>query len=257
MKMHLTSLKFLLLFIMLNGIMSCSDVSGPFNDEIKSGIKGVVVDTSGQALENVKVFSLYYTQFIPPDISRHISIKKNSNNNDFKFNLEQNFPNPFSNSTFLRYSLPNKATVNFNIIDKNNEIVYQSTNTLQAGYFQYFLGNIVDSLQLLNGPYSYNLMALTENGNKYSDSKNLFIISDKGKPNSTTDKQGIYTFDYKQTFEGDSLVVKSNENDSYIINLTNTVYLLFEKKGYYSKTIRVTLLPNLMLIHDVVLIGEK
>ncbi|NIU00779.1 MAG: hypothetical protein GWN01_07570, partial [Nitrosopumilaceae archaeon] len=48
----------------------------------------------------------------------------------------------------------------------------------------------------------------------YSDTKELFINSDKGRPNVKTDEQGQYEFDYKYTFEGDTLVIKPDENYS-------------------------------------------
>ena len=258
MKVYFSVLKLFFPLIVLYGIFSCSDSSSPSNVEITSGIKGVVIDTSGKPLENVSVFCLYYTLVIPPDINYHVSLEKVSSIDDFEFNLEQNFPNPFSNSTFLRFSLPNKAFVRLSIFDKiENKRVYQFSDTLSEGYYQKFLDHIVDSLKLRNGPYRYSLNALLDDGTNYSAEKELFIISDKGKPNSKTNAQGQYKFDYKYTFEGDTLVVKHDEDISYTLSLTNTVYLLFKKDGFNPAVVRVTLYPEVLLTHDIVLTEDQ
>ncbi|MBU2508689.1 MAG: hypothetical protein KJ799_18505 [Bacteroidetes bacterium] len=247
-----------LIFIMSHFLMSCNQDSFIVSVESGNGIRGVVRDTSGKALKDVKVFCLFYSYTIPVNLSISAVIERLSNREDFAFNLEQNFPNPFSNSTFLRFSLPTKAFVNLELIDKiNNEIVYEFSDSLQAGYYQHYLRNIVDSLQLKNGAYLYTLNALVANDTNYSDTKELFIISNKSAPNSITNVHGQYEFNYNQIFEGDSVVVKFANNYTYTINLTNMVNILFEKEGYEPKIIPSTLYPNFVLDHDVVLIGER
>jgi len=251
-------LKCCLLLLVLCCVLSCNDPSSPSFVETKFGIKGVVTDTAGNVLENVNVFCLYYTQHIPSELDSHVSLERVAYASDFEFSLEQNFPNPFSNSTFLRFSLPSRAFVRLNIIDKfENKPVYQFSDTLLEGYYQQFLDNIVDSLQLRNGSYLYRLDALLDDGTSYSDSKELFIISDKGKPNSKTNEQGQYIFEYKYVFKGDTLVIKSDKNSSSIVQLTNIVYLLFKKDGYNSTIIRATLYPDILLAHDIVLTDER
>jgi hypothetical protein len=201
---------------------------------------------------------LYFTHHVAQDIKTHISIEKVSDIGDFEFSLEQNFPNPFSNSTFIRFSLPDRSLIHLNIVNKiENEKVLQYSAKLSKGYYQKYLNNIVDSLQLRNGIYRYSLNALLDNGTNYSDNKELFIISDKGEPNSKTDIHGQYSFDYKYSFAGDTLVIKNDENSSSTMTLTSTVNLLFTKAGYNSTIIRATLYPDTILIHNIVLTKER
>lgn len=258
MKIKPSIIKYLFILIFFYFLLSCSDVlCPPDNIEIDSGIKGIVTDTLGQPLENVDVFCLYYFSYLPNEVTQSFSLQKTSKIDSFAFNLAQNFPNPFSNSTFLRFSLPDKSSVDFKIINRiSNKTVYKFSKELNGGYFQYYLKNIVDSLNLLNGPYSYTLNAQLKDGILYSDKKELFIISDKGRPNSITDSQGKYVFDYRYTFVGDSVIVNDRKEYLHSINLTNSVYLLFKKNGYYPKTIRVTLYPDVVLTNDIILIEE-
>lgn len=258
MKLYSFALTVILLLVVFYFVLSCSDPSSSSIVEIESGIKGVVTDTTGKALENVSVFCLYYTQYIPTNLNKKVSLEKLLKIGDFEFSLEQNFPNPFSNSTFLRFSLPNNALVILDIIDKTeNEKVYHFSDSLSEGYYQKFFDNIVDSFHLRNGPYRYSMSAFLDDGTNHSADKELFIISDKGKPNSKTNGQGQYIFHYKYTFQGDTLVIKPDENYSYTIDLSNTVNLLFQKDGYNSTIIKVTLYPNILLAHDIVLTNER
>ncbi len=256
MKIRNSILKYLFPLLLLS-LYSCTVITCP-DDIFISGINGIVTDSLGHSLKGVKVFCLYNSSFIPEEPTKDISFLKTLKNNDFNFNLEQNFPNPFSNSTFLRFSLPNRSNVNLEITDSvSNNIVYRFSKELESGYYQLYLKNIVDSLNLKNGPYYYTLNALTDDGTSYSDSKELFIISNKGEPNSRTGHKGYYEFFYANAFVGDSIVVKETENYSDTIILTNKVYLLFEKEGYYSKIIYTTLYPDVELTNDVVLLQKK
>jgi len=247
-----------LLFVISQFLISCNDDSCIVSVKSGNGIRGVVTDSSGHMLKDVKVFCLFYSKNIPKNPFKSKSIEKLADKKDFEFDLEQNFPNPFSNSTFLRFSLPAKSFVDLEVIDKiNNEIVYQFSDSLQGGFYQSYLKSIVDSLNLKNGVYIYTLNAHTVNGTNYSDTKEFFIISDKGNPNSITDSKGQYKFNYNQIFAGDSIVIKYEDNYTYKIDLTNTVNILFEKGGYIPEVIQTTLYPGFILNQDVVLIGEK
>jgi len=85
----------------------------------------------------------------------------------------------------------------------------------------------------------------------------MFVVSDKGNPNSLSDSKGQYRFDYNQIFNGDSVVKQYENGYNYKLYLTNTVNILFEKEGYFPKIIQKTLYPNFILDQDVVLIGVK
>lgn len=249
--------KLIFFSILIIVIFSCSDVVDPYDYQIKSGVKGVVRDTFGNELSDVAVFCLYYSPSIPYSNYDGASLLKIADTKNFEFNLEQNLPNPFSNSTFIRFSLPDTALVKINMVNKlSKKSVYQYSEELLPGYYQHFLEKIVDKFQLLNGIYNYELTALCNNGKYYSDNKTLLIISDRGSTNSRTGKDGEYSFDYRSCSDGDSVIIRPDDSYSYKLNLTNSVYLLFEKKGYYHKVIHFELYSNIILYHDVVMTKE-
>ena len=239
-------------------VFSCQTSStGIENIQISAGLKGTVVDTTGRPLKNVKIFCLYHQRYIFQDINSKQSLKKMNTNKSFDFKLEQNFPNPFSNSTFIRFALPDSADIDFKVINKlNNKIGYQFSETLGGGYYQKYLDKIVEKYQLKNGPWRYTLTAKISDTLMYADTLELFVISDKGTPNSITNKYGIFYFDYREIFAGDSLVFKNIWDCSNTIHLGNTVNLLFEKEGYKPDVISVTMYPDIILDHDVVLIKK-
>jgi len=247
-----------LIFFSFFLLLSCQTLTtGVTDNQIAAGLKGTVIDTTGNPLKDVKIFCLYYAYNIPPDVSGKQSLSKIATNGSFDFGLEQNLPNPFSNSTFIRFSLPDSAEINFQIIDKfNGKTIYQFSELLSGGYYQRYLEKIVENYQMRNGPFRYVLSAVISDS-VYADTLELFVISDKGTPNVTTCAKGKFQFDYRQIFAGDSITIKALWDYSSTIYLGNTVNLLFEKEGYQDKLITVTLYPDVVLNEDVVLIEEE
>ncbi|MCF6269117.1 MAG: hypothetical protein L3J41_05355 [Melioribacteraceae bacterium] len=226
---------------------------------IDSGLIGRVFDTTGNPISDVEIFCLYNLSYLPIPPLTMPKINLLNEKNEFDFELFQNYPNPFFSSTYIRYSLPQKCTVEIIIRYKNsNRNVYSFTRELPYGYYQHYLNSIVDSLNLENGLYIYNLKAIGEDNSVYNAEKEMMVISTEGEASAKTNNYGVFNFDFNKALVGDSVIVKSYDNNSYMRTkyLTNTVNFLFVKPGYKLKYLRKELFQDVLLTHDVVLLEE-
>lgn len=257
-KLYVTFISLLLLSISYIFTFCTDGITGV--EAIDSGLTGKVVDTFGNPINGVEVFCLYYSYQIP--INPQGLLKNNSveKMNDLYFELLQNYPNPFSSSTYIRYSLPQKCQIELQIIHKkSNRKVYSYSEELEYGYYQQYLKSIVDSLNLKNGIYTFTIKATGEDGTKYESQKELVVISDIGKPNAETVENGEFIFDFEDAFVGDSIVINKYDSEYYLYTeyLTSNVHLLFKKSGYQSEYITIELYSNVLLTHDIVMVEDE
>ena len=68
--------------------------------------------------------------------------------------LEQNYPNPFTGQTTIRYSIPNAATVRFFIVDATGHTILSDSATQQAGSHS----RTLDLSQFPAGVYFYGIL---------------------------------------------------------------------------------------------------
>jgi hypothetical protein len=74
---------------------------------------------------------------------------------DDKFELNQNFPNPFNPSTRISYAIPSASFVNLKVYDIiGNEIAVLVNEEKQAGNYQIDF----DATELTGGVYFYQLL---------------------------------------------------------------------------------------------------
>lgn len=229
---------------------------------IDSGLKGHVFDTKGNPIRDVEIFCLYNNRYFPQPAQTLLKNTLLNNKKDFNFELFQNYPNPFSSSTYIRYSLPQKCKVEIKITRKNNiKPIYSYSSDLPYGYYQHYLNSIVDSLKLENGLYVYNIKAIGEDNTEYNATKEMMVIASEGKGNASakTTGDGEFNFDFEDAFIGDSVIVNIYD-DYYSANvqyLTNTVNFVFVKPGYGNKYLTIELYPDFLLVNDIVLIEEN
>jgi len=168
---------------------------------IDSGLTGHVVDTLGNPIGDVKIFCLYNFSYIPLPSRSMLNKDILNKKNDFDFELFQNYPNPFSSSTYIRYSLPQNCTVEIKIRRKNSDkIIYSYSRDLLYGYYQHYLNSIVDSLSLENGLYIYNLKAIGEDNSEYFAEKEMMVLSTEGGVSAKTKDNGEFSFDFNNIF---------------------------------------------------------
>ncbi len=90
------------------------------------------------------------------------------------FTLSQNYPNPFNPVTNIVFELPEFAKTNLAIFDLTGREVKTLVNNenLNAGHYRYQL----NAGGLPSGMYFYRMSAVSESGNKYSDTKKLVLL---------------------------------------------------------------------------------
>jgi len=73
-----------------------------------------------------------------------------------EFFLSQNYPNPFKDSTKIKYCLPEKTKVNLSVYNSDGEKVKQLVNQVQeAGTYE----TTLDGYEFKNGFYYYRFEA--------------------------------------------------------------------------------------------------
>lgn len=229
----------------------------PLVEPPKAGLYGRVLDTAGVALDSVSMYC-FFGMYVPGSQAKHASVLARLSDVDtFGFRVYQNFPNPFSHHTYLRFSIPRYSDVRITIIDRlDGSVRYVYFETLFPGLYQLYL-NIVDSLKLRNGPYTYTVEVNAGAGRRYHDSKQLFVASSLGTPNAITNMFGNYSFDVRHAFVGDTVWWTTNGEDVFPFRLTNFTSLVVMRRGYRSATVEVEVYPTLLLQRDIVLRKEE
>ena len=81
------------------------------------------------------------------------------NQEEAAFELEQNYPNPFSDQTFIGFTLPSPQTVGFELIDQQGRVIERTQQFYNKGYQQI----IVEGKDLpTSGVYFYRMTVADE-----------------------------------------------------------------------------------------------
>lgn len=248
----------LLLGLLILVFYSCTETG--INEPVIQlyGVQGVVRDTTGKPLNNVNVYCLFAYDYIPYNSSMPKQVFNIAGVDSFSFNLYQNFPSPVYNSSFIRFSLPSDMDIELTLKEKvSGTTKYILSGSYSSGFYQHYLNEFVSGSQIENGCYLIELKASKNGNQEYEKEKELFVVSDVGKPNSTTNHQGIYSFEYEKACIGDTIVSTFDGTYTNLIPVRNRINLLFKKDGYKSQIMNVTLYPGVLLNTDVILQEEE
>jgi len=221
------------------------------------GINGRIMDESGNPISGVKVYYLFNYHYIP-NLAATDKPMNEAEVDSFGYALYQNFPNPVYNSSFIRYSLAADMDIELTVKENSTgtvKYIYSGFNSY--GLYQHHLNEIVTSFQLENGSYIVALKASKNGALKYEAEKKMIVISDIGKPNSVSDGNGKYFFDYNKACIGDTLFYTTDGEHIFPNVTTNEVNLLFKKDGFLTETISTTLYSEILLDRDVILKVEE
>ncbi len=247
----------ILLFLLIIFLIYSCDEAGVNNPVIPTlGVNGKVLDITGKPISNVSVHYLFNYNYVP-----HYSpplTNATSSVDSFGFNFYQNFPNPVSDSLFFRFSIAEDMDIELTFTDLASGVtVYTIAGFYVYGFYQHYFDHFVSSNNLVNSCYLVKFRALKNGIPKYEASKKLTILSVLSKPNTTSNDQGIYSFEYKNASIGDTIFSTIDGNNILSLEITNKIYLLFKKEGYLPEIIQVDLYPDLLLSRDVVLRKEE
>jgi hypothetical protein len=251
--------KIILFFLIILSVFisACkSDSVGP-QQQNWGGLTGTILDTAGVPLDSVGIYCFFNFAPLYPGLYKNTTLFTPAKTDTFGFALYPNFPNPVNNSTYIKFALPADSHIELSFTGLNSSAAsYHYSADYQAGLYQLYLHNLVDSLKLQNGPYTVNLSALAESGVKYNAKSNMFVVSDLGSPNVYTTLTGQYIFNYNDAYIGDSVRTADAGDYSHTIPIYNTVTFLAKRRGYKDTIFNAALFPQLLLHNDVVMIKE-
>ena len=240
-------------------IQACSENStAPVPDKIY-GVEGTVLDTAGVPLSGVQVYCLFDYGYIPDTAENNINKILSITDTSYVNKLWQNFPNPLSKDTYIRFSLSKECIVRFTISSKNDgRIIYQKDDTLQFGYYQRYFADLGTNKDFKNGLYDATFTINGPVGSTSVFKKEMCIISVRNKPNSVSSDMGRYVFDYKEAFIDDTVKECSIYYPDQIRDhvISDDIILQFKKDGYITKNILVTLYPGVIFNQDIILQKE-
>lgn len=251
---------FLVVVILPILISACSGPMEP-EPEAMNGLIGRVVDSSGVALDSVSIYCYYLFNpgMIEPgyEVSIPNKLKKTAG---FDYSFYGNYPNPVYNSTYVKFSLPpGKSQVTILLTRKSaSKASYVYSGLYDGGLYQYYFKNIVESLKLMNGPYTVSYSAQSDSGRKFSAYGSMFVVSDRGNPNAATNSRGEYYLPFREAFVGDSVVRYDNDFQyPWKYFLGNNTNLYIKRRGFKPLIMQVTIFRNLLLHQDIVLFKEE
>jgi Secretion system C-terminal sorting domain len=92
-----------------------------------------------------------------------------------KYELMQNFPNPFNPTTTVRYNLPRSSTVKLEVYSILGQRVAVLVNSKQnAGNYTFVLDG--SRYQLASGMYFYRMIASDDKGGRFIETKKMLLI---------------------------------------------------------------------------------
>lgn len=221
------------------------------------GLTGRILDESGNTIDGAKIYYMFNYNYFPTS-QLYKPFLTPANTDSFGYSFNQNFPNPVYNSSFVRYSLGSDVSIELTIAEKKSgKIKYSYSNYNYYGLYQHYFNNLVDSLQLENGCYVLSIKAITEGTTVFYDEKTMFVLSDLGAPNYTSDKYGRYFFDYNNASIGDTIDFTYDGENIYSRYINSQVNFLVKKDGYIPEVVNIELYKTILINQDIILKEEE
>ncbi len=250
------ALALVVLPLIING---CDASIGPF-EEKQNGFTGKVIDTEGNPVPGVDVYYIYMNYNGDWGLNKAGFLTRIDDVTDtLDWKLYQNFPNPFSEATFIRFALPIDCTVDFSIVEKatgETKLILEDT-LLYYGLYQFYFDNLLEKYNLHNGIYRFGITAKVNGKTVFSDEKEFCLVQTDKNPNYVTDTQGICKFRYKYAYVGVTIPVTYSNPDYYSeLILTNEQFIVLKKEGFKTKLIPVSLYPSVENYQEIILVRE-
>lgn len=131
-----------------------------YSASVSDASTGATLDSLGSGTSDMIAFNLTAT-----------GISEGSSNVPARFNLEQNFPNPFNPSTIIRFNIPGAGNVQLSVYD----ILGRKVSTLVAQWLSSGTYQVNWSPNVASGTYFYRL----QTGN-FSETKKMIVLDGSG-----------------------------------------------------------------------------
>lgn len=223
---------------LLSGSVSCNN--GVTNPEagLTDDIQISVVDVDGKPLKNVAVHPVF--RFDGQLLPQQKSSKTGMSTADAQ--LYQNYPNPFSSMTVIRFAVPNKCKVKFQVTNLDGDIVVSLIDCWQeSGYYSVNWNGKNQQDQVMgNGLYLFRLSIgdtiLTRTGCLDEISPDG-LEAKNANPLVLTDANGIAQLAFSDIPFGERVLQTTEEGPEIVQPLDiSQIDLVFIRPGYESVT---------------------
>ena len=220
----------------------CKNSTEPNEDKKDPGLYITVKGTNGQPLENIGVH-IFDDSYL--DQGGTLANKMLGNNKISSNDLAQNYPNPFSISTTIRYHIQSLGNLLIQVKNyKNDEVVRTLINSQSeiGDWIVVWDGKNNDGQLVANDVYKYDMIIddFVDSNYCFKNEMNLEKLNET-IPLFKTNKDGLIIINFDDLPIDKIIKVTSEDNPAqlYLLDISDTLNFVFTGNGFQSITKKI------------------